>query len=252
MKIKSILLTLLFSLIIPTAVESKPKNSPKACNGDCANARETDPRRIAEKKLLGNRERTDLLNYLIIQRGYKSYLEIGIADGANFQAIKAEKKIGVDPSPASLATYRLTSDDFFSQNQETFDIIFIDGLHWCEQVLRDVENSLSCLNPGGVIVMHDCMPNTYEQQGRTPVPGAWNGDVWKAAAYIRMNLQNVHFCVLDMDWGCGILTPNSKQELFPLVSMDQLDWNFYTQNKKALLNIHTLENWLNHPRNLVD
>lgn len=201
---------------------------------------------IAKNTLLRNRQRSDLINYLIVKNGYKKYLEIGVADGENLRRIEAAEKVGVDPSPApsALFTHRITSDEFFKNNQETFDIVFIDGLHLHEQVLRDIENSLNCLNPGGIIVMHDCMPVQPEHQDRTPIPGAWNGDVWKAAAYVRMHWDGVHFCVLDMDCGCGVLTPNSTQILYPSKPIEEMDWAFYVNNKTELLNVKSVENWL--------
>ena len=202
------------------------------------------PVEIARQALLKNRQRTDLINYLIVKNGYKKYLEIGVAGGDNLNNIHVEQKFGVDTWPGAPCNFHMTSDEFFSQNQETFDIVFIDGLHLYEQVLRDIENSLKCLNPGGIIVMHDCLPNLPEQQSRTPIPGAWNGDTWKAAAYVRMNWDGVHFCVLDMDWGCGILTPNSTQRLYPARPIENMDWDFYVANKKDLLNIKTVEDWL--------
>lgn len=197
-----------------------------------------------KRALLRNRQHIDLINYLISERGYKSYLEIGTADGENFKAVIAEHKIGVDPAPANPSILGMTSDAFFGQNREKFDLIFIDGLHLREQVLKDVENAMNCLNSGGIIVMHDCMPNTEEQQSRFSKPGAWNGDVWKAAAYIRMHFDHVHFCVLDMDWGCGLLTPNSTQKLFPALPIEQMDWSFYATNKASLLNVISVEQWL--------
>jgi predicted O-methyltransferase YrrM len=70
--------------------------------------------------------------------------------------------IGVDPNQG--VTLRMTSDEFFAANQFTFDIVFIDGLH--DQVAKDIENSLRVLNPGGIIVMHDCNPTTKISQLR--------------------------------------------------------------------------------------
>jgi hypothetical protein len=100
-------------------------------------------------------------------------------------------------------------------------------LHLHEQVLKDVDNALACLNPEGIIILHDCMPDSQETQGRTPTcPIAWTGDVWKAAAYIRMHYENVDFCVLDMDWGCGVLTPNSTQRIFPALLIEDMGWDY--------------------------
>ncbi|HEX4839282.1 MAG TPA: hypothetical protein VFU89_02430 [Rhabdochlamydiaceae bacterium] len=68
---------------------------------------------VAKNTLLQSQQRTDLINYLIVKNGYKKYLEIGVADGENFRRINAPEKVGVDPSPAASATYRMTSDEFF-------------------------------------------------------------------------------------------------------------------------------------------
>lgn len=214
---------------------SKKRASPKNENPEMT---------LARSALLKNRRRTDLINYLIAIKEYKTYLEIGVAGGDNLFEIRIPHKVGVDPGIHSPAHFHLTSDEFFAKNKETFDIIFIDGLHHYEQVLKDINNSLNCLTPGGVIVMHDCLPQTEEQQNRKVIPGAWNGDVWKAAAYVRMHFSNVHFCVVDMDWGCGIITPNSSQKIFPALPIENMDWKFYLKNRKKLLNVISLEKWL--------
>jgi len=210
----------------------------------------------AKDKLLKARTRTDLINYLIEKNNYTIYLEIGVCAGANFHKIRIKHKDGVDPRRTSKdkldpqgnpANYKMTSDEFFAQNHQFYDIIFIDGLHLSEQILRDVENSLKWINPGGVIVMHDCLPSSFEAQLTYRIPGrggAWNGDTWKAAAYIRMNFSDVHFCVLDMDWGCGILTPHSSQVLYPYAPMNDLDWDFYVSHRDELLNVMKVKNWI--------
>ena len=63
----------------------------------------------------------------------------------------------------------MTSDAFFSQNNQIFDLIFIDGLHYSHQVLRDINNALRWLSPTGTIVLHDCNPST-EARAQYPQP----------------------------------------------------------------------------------
>jgi cobalamin biosynthesis Co2+ chelatase CbiK len=58
-----------------------------------------------------NSNKTELIQALIDQNGYKSYLEIGLGDQANFNALQVEYKEGVDP------LYNLTSDAFFEANK---------------------------------------------------------------------------------------------------------------------------------------
>ena len=48
-----------------------------------------------------------------------SYLEIGVQDEIVFKEIITSNKIGVDP--VSGGTHKMTSDDFFAQNNKFFD-----------------------------------------------------------------------------------------------------------------------------------
>lgn len=107
--------------------------------------------------------RTDVINYFIKYRNYRTYLEIGVYDGINFMNVDCSEKIGIDPSFAKLHTsarpycVRMTSDEFFNSipTDQLFDIIFIDGDHTYEQVVKDIANSKKHLSANGVIIMHD-------------------------------------------------------------------------------------------------
>lgn len=54
----------------------------------------------------------------------------------------------------------MNSDDFFNLLKKInikleFDVIFIDGLHTYEQVVKDINNSKKCLAKDGIIALHD-------------------------------------------------------------------------------------------------
>ena len=100
------------------------------------------------------KKRSEVINFLILKNNYNSYLEIGIRDpSVNFYKIKCSYKDGVDP--AGKCNYPVTSDEFFDKidKNKKYDIIFIDGLHVCEQVLKDVNNSLDHLSFNGTITL---------------------------------------------------------------------------------------------------
>ena len=100
--------------------------------------------------------RIDIINYYATSIKAKDYLEIGCAYNECFDKIKIPNKIGVDPN--SGGTLRMVSDNFFKVNLQKFDIIFIDGAHEHEQVLRDFNNSMKFLRPRGYIFLHDMLP----------------------------------------------------------------------------------------------
>lgn len=183
--------------------------------------------------------RTDILNHAIRKRGYKRYCEIGVYHGANLRNIKCASKISADPTPRCAVTHALTSDAFFAQLPagETFDIYFIDGLHIQAQVAKDVENALQHLAPGGMIMLHDCLPETefeqrdiaqYEDNGTI-----WNGTVWKAWAELRMTRGDLRMRCVDVDFGCGIIELGA-QELYPV---RDLSWASFVQCREGMMGV---------------
>jgi predicted O-methyltransferase YrrM len=51
--------------------------------------------------------------------------------------------------------YQMKFQDFFQNFDKKFDLIYIDGDHSYESVLRDIEQSLSMLVNGGLLSGHD-------------------------------------------------------------------------------------------------
>ncbi len=193
--------------------------------------------------------RSNLINYMIGLYGYTSYLEIGVNDGGNFERVHCAYKVGVDPSDKyDKITFNTTSDEFFAQNKDTFDIVFIDGLHLSEQVVKDIQNSLEVLNPLGTIVMHDCLPNVEQAQLRERLQDHWNGDVWKAFAHYRKDPNLIMF-TLRTDQGLGFIK-KGKQEVFDVP--DNVDFEFYKNNIVNLMNISSVSNALDMINKIFD
>ena len=158
--------------------------------------------------------RTEIIQGLINKINGKRYLEIGMGPGTNFLQIKCEYKVCVDPTPTVPVTYELTSDAFFEQNNEMFDIVFIDGLHWSEQVYKDIVNSLNVLNEGGYIICHDMNPHLeFIQRYPQAIPESeWTGDCWKAWVKLKTERNDLNMLVVDSDYGCGVIS-KGKQKL---------------------------------------
>ena len=188
--------------------------------------------------LLRSREKISRMH--IIQRCIdvlraNTYLEIGVSHGECFASIQAPNKIGVDPiAPAPLVVqelgrpgvcyFRGTSDSFFEAAAPEalingVDVVFIDGLHTFAQAYRDCVHAVRFLNPGGIILFHDCLPESVVQgtpagsyeEVRTRLKesgvawdGMWTGDVWKAVVALRRH-PDLETLVLDCDCGIGLV-----------------------------------------------
>jgi len=165
--------------------------------------------------------------------GAKTYLEIGCETDVVFKAIDCPHKVGVDPDKGG--TVRATSDAFFASNEETFDVIFIDGLHSYEQVRQDILNAVACLNKGGVILMHDCLPQNYVQQAMPRQAKAWTGDVWKAVFEFKQK-PDIDLRVVTLDHGVGILKvrANSDRQDFGMTDFSDSDYAFFLANYEKL------------------
>jgi len=185
-------------------------------------SREYSPRRI-DLQWPAHPTRIDFLASLVQRHNFQSYLEIGCCRNDCFSRIQAPRKVGVDPN--SGGTVRATSDQFFASNTETFDLVFIDGLHLAEQVVRDVQHSLRFLNPGGVIVLHDCLPLDAIAQFRRRSSRVWNGDVWKALAEVR-TWDHVDTATCLIDEGLGIVTARPNTDLVTLPAKTYLDLTY--------------------------
>jgi predicted O-methyltransferase YrrM len=60
---------------------------------------------------------------------------------------------------ADLVTFVAESSiDFLARQQQTFDLIFLDGDHSAHNVYREIPAAMQRLNRGGVIVLHDYYP----------------------------------------------------------------------------------------------
>jgi glycosyltransferase involved in cell wall biosynthesis len=146
------------------------------------------------------------------------YLEIGVEYGECFNEVHFTDKIGVDPDPKFIPTsgelFKLTSDDYFKQynigdtssidsddvieTSPIFNVIFIDGMHQTEYVLKDINNSLNILSKKGLIFIDDILPLNYNEQLKIPIKHYyengilkygenWTGDVWKVIYHILKN-----------------------------------------------------------------
>ena len=184
--------------------------------------------------------RFEIINKIISKRNYTSYLEIGCFKNETFNNINIKKKIGVDP--VSGGNLRMTSDHFFKENKEKFDLIFIDGLHVYEQVIKDIFNSINVLKKNGIILVHDCLPRKLWYQTPTRMSDTWNGDVWKAIVECRtLEYIDTYTCLADEGIGVIKVQKNNNLLKLKLSNFKKLKYKEYYSNRDSLMNIISVE-----------
>lgn len=180
-------------------------------------------------------DRLYFIKKLISEKGFNTYLEIGVFLGKVFFSVPAKRKYAVDPqfrfglyrkikrifkSITNLRAkfYEKTSDAFFAEDaaklfsNNNIDICLVDGMHEYSFALRDIENTLKLLKKEGVIFIHDCNPITknagssFEEWQKRGGKDLWNGDVWKAIVHLRSFRSDINVFVLDCDYGIGVVT----------------------------------------------
>lgn len=139
---------------------------------------------------------SDFLHYIHRVLEPRFYLEIGVFMGASLQLANCPA-LGIDPAPCMGLDNPLwekiavaTSDDYFFDEsdrpyQGVLDLVYIDGMHLIENVIKDFINIEARSHPGTIIVLDDIYPNHPVQARRERETLAWTGDVWKIVQILR-------------------------------------------------------------------
>ena len=191
---------------------------------------------------------------------HSRYLEIGVNVGVTFLHVRARRKVAVDPAQRIPRWKRLghpntalrgrfiemTSDAYFASIEpaETFDVVFVDGLHTYEQSLRDVENSLRHLSEDGVILLHDCNPASAVAGGPDPDAtgdAGWNGEVWKTIVHLRATRADLDVSVLDTDDGVGVVRRGENSSGLDPLDARELTYADLDARRETLLGLRPYE-----------
>ncbi|MBI3702437.1 MAG: hypothetical protein HY244_00965 [Rhizobiales bacterium] len=168
-----------------------------------------------------NYTKVDLINELSVIHGYRKYLEICTATTGNMYR-------GIDRARFSTCQrlmYRCPAEfddglpiDFRSTNLDisdcarairaremTYDVILVDSFHEYEPSARDLREAVNLLNPTGTIIVHDCFPRDRAITAPELIVGDWCGVTYKAYLDFVLASENLLFCTVDTDYGCGVI-----------------------------------------------
>lgn len=200
-------------------------------------------------------KKEDIINYLGHKYNLKNYFEISsIINGFIYDKIDnffftKELFLYNPPNNINLSNLRKDTDiepidydvgiEKYKNNK--YDIIFIDSYHTFEQSVQDIEFAYSLLNDNGFIVIHDCAPSSINVIGDYK-QDAWCGQTYSAFIYFRMKTPYIKSSVVNIDFGCGIISKNKlNKDVFKLDNLLTLkeisQWNYFMNNKKKLLNL---------------
>jgi hypothetical protein len=216
-------------------------------------------------------EYREIIQKVVQALGKPDYLEIGVNEGKSFRPVEAERKIGIDPdfrfdyvnrAKPNEKYYQMTSDEYFASHYDVIDgVAFIDGLHSCAQVMRDVDNVLKTMTPDSVILIDDSSP-IFESEA---VPAksineaalivgpkfdySWCGDVWKAVAIIRATATDLHVFTVKGNRGLTFVTRGKPENLLsiPVGEILSADYKYLSDARERILNMKDdayMEEWL--------
>jgi hypothetical protein len=191
--------------------------------------------------------RIDFINLALKNFTDPAYLEIGTHKNKCFDQINANDKTGVDPIGFGEKVLKKTSDEFFLSynNDKTYDVIFIDGLHTHDQVRKDAINSLKYLKKNGIIFFHDMLPLSWMAECPERIQVTWNGDVWKAG-YELNEANGLDFNVILADHGIGMLKKLENNYILNTQydQINKLRYNDFLESKIDYIEAETAVNFI--------
>jgi hypothetical protein len=235
-----------------------------------------DKQTAQEQPVVTNWQKSDIVNWLAVQYGYKTYLEIATATtGGQYSLIDRDTFALTERllyrTPANFddgmkIDYRCEPEDNrialaqLRGEGKTYDLVFVDSYHMYAGSMSDLENAIELLATRGTLVVHDCNPMTADLVTPEYVPGTcWCGLTYAAFLDFVHRRADLDFCVVDTDWGVGIV--RRKQD-FPTtnqgdVSMEatrlrqdviaqarQLEWDYFDAHRQRLLHLVSVDEFL--------
>lgn len=173
----------------------------------------------------------DLIHALAEIHGYRRFLEISTAGTAgSYPSIERSR------FATCVRLSYLTPDgwsdgapvDYRSATRETaecvrqiraahgdFDIVFLDAWHEYETARRDLHDALMLVNRNGVVLAHDCLPDTPDLC--TPTRGdlvSWYGVSYKLYVDVLTSRSDLWHCTVDTDCGCAMVRRRRVSPLY--------------------------------------
>lgn len=161
-----------------------------------------------EESGAGEVSKYEILSFLHGHLAPELYLEIGVQAGKSLALADCEA-VAVDPMPQidlglfeNARIFPLKSDDFFKGPavqllEKKPDLVFIDGMHLFEYVLRDFMNVERFAAAHTLVVIDDIFPVHPAQAERRRKTRFWTGDVWKLYMALKEYRSDLFFLPIN-------------------------------------------------------
>ena len=178
----------------------------------------------------------DVIKYF----NFTKYLELGIANFETWNNVTCDLKMGVDlnPNVQGMNIVNCSTSDFFNQNKEIFDLVFIDACHEKFHVKQDFFNSIDHSKDDAIIVMHDVYPPSASNAAKNG-PSGDAFEFWMTLVYYYPD--NTHVCLGENMDCVGIFTKEDTEideKHFNNTSMERGYQYFVDNLDKYILNRH--------------
>ena len=132
---------------------------------------------------------------------------------------------------------------------DKFDICLVDAFHTYDFTTRDLTCAYDLLADGGVLVVHDCSPPNEAWASPIFAPFNWSGEFYRSYLDFVLTRDDLDYCTVDVDYGCGIIfknrivdmvepvEPKLVAEWFDVHNDPQLALKFFFKNRAMLLRI---------------
>jgi hypothetical protein len=225
----------------------------------------------------GIRLKSDLINALSDIHGYRSYLEVCVPGSGNQYGLVDRSKYPTcrrlvyrcpddwdDGHDIHFRSGDLQIDDCIGRIKREglrFDIMLLDPWHEYETSYRDIAKAFALVVNNGMIIVHDCLPpDVALADPKQFGPGGWCGVTYKAFLDFVTSRNDVVYCTVDTDFGCGVIR---KKRLWD-ATLPTMEWNrrallkawrglgndyaaafrFYEQHRQMLLKVVTVADFL--------
>src|SRR5450759_1992585 len=103
-----------------------------------------------------------------------------------------------------------------------YDVILVDPFHEYEPSARDLSEAVNLLSSAGTIIVHDCFPRDATIAVPEYIDGDWCGVTYKAYLDFVLARQDLIFCTVDTDYGCGVIRRNVSLSMVQRIARQAL------------------------------